>query len=85
MRPKEFRPILTKSDPSKKSLSPAKGYSGHEDELYNVATAKFCSSPRPVGLRPAGRFLSFSVDGHEKPTFGVSANDKMKENAEEKM
>ena len=47
------------------------GHFAHEDELYNVATAKFYSSPRPVGLRPAGRVLSLSVDGHEKPAFGV--------------
>ena len=55
----------------KKSLFSIMGHFGHEDELYNVATVKFYSSPRPVGLRPTGRFLSFSVEVHEKPAFGV--------------
>lgn len=58
MGPNLFRPILTKCDPSKKILFPTMGHFNHEDELYNVTMAKFYSPFRPVGLRPAGRFLS---------------------------
>ena len=42
------------------------GHFNHEDELYNVAMAKFYSSHRPVGLRPAGRFLSLCEELWDK-------------------
>ena len=42
----------------KKSLAPPREYSGYEYELYHVRKQQNASNRRPVGLRPAGRFLS---------------------------
>ena len=47
------------------------GHFNHEDELYDVAMAKFYSPSRPVGLRPAGRFLSFLRETRDKSAFSV--------------
>ena len=47
------------------------GHFDHEDELYNVTMAKFYSPFRPVGLRPAGRFLSPLGELWDKTTFCV--------------
>ena len=48
----------------KKSLAPPREYSGYEYELYHVRKQQNASNRRPVGLRPAGRFLSIFADCH---------------------
>ena len=48
----------------KKSLAPPREYSGYEYELYHVRKQQNASNRRPVGLRPAGRFLSIFTDCH---------------------
>lgn len=50
--------------PLKKSLAPPREYSGYEYELYHVRKQQNASNRRPVGLRPAGRFLSIFADSH---------------------
>ena len=50
--------------PLKKSLAPPREYSGYEYELYHVRKQQNASNRRPVGLRPAGRFLSIFADCH---------------------
>ena len=47
-----------------KSLAPPREYSGYEYELYHVRKQQNASNRRPVGLRPAGRFLSIFADCH---------------------
>lgn len=44
--------------PNPKSLYPPREYPGYEYELYNIRQQHNISKYRPVGLRPAGRFLS---------------------------
>lgn len=53
--------------PLKKSLAPPREYSGYEYELYHVRKQQNASNRRPVGLRPAGRFLSIFADCHFRP------------------
>ena len=62
----------------KKSLAPPREYSGYEYELYHVRKQQNASNRRPVGLRPAGRFLSIFADCHFRQKIRWKRGEKMK-------